>query len=386
MIGRELHLFLGNLKREDVRTNLYFSQPFHVFLLFGIIPAVQHLPSAKAIGFIGYSLFYVCANLYAWTVIETAPLNPQLTRRQLAVFGGVVATTAVLVFFPSFGSLFYGMFALPILIMCVPRPYFPRTLAGIIAVEVAIHALFWNLSMVEPAQFYTSALSTIAGALFNVLVRRNLYRDRERDLAAVRSKVEAAQAERVRLASDLHDQLGQSLTAINTLAQLTRRLLETGALPPAQERLATIEEMSRQALAQMRAVVKDRYQLTIAEELESACQLLQFHGVKTHVSYLAGSFSRAVEDGLAHVIREAATNVARHSGAANCWITITDRGVTVRDDGRGVNATNASQGTGLESLARRWQQFGDLQAGADSGQSPGWQVRAVLSAARRDHD
>jgi two-component system sensor histidine kinase DesK len=162
----------------------------------------------------------------------------------------------------------------------------------------------------------------------------------------------AASEERLRLARDMHDLTGQSLSTITLKSDLVARVLDR--LPASSERdraqleVRQIAEVSRQALHDVREALSGYRRPTLAVEAITARVALEAAGITVHddtALTLAlspggrGALGPDEEAALAWCLREAVTNVVRHSGARNCWLTLSrSHGeflLEVRDDGRG---------------------------------------------------
>lgn len=163
----------------------------------------------------------------------------------------------------------------------------------------------------------------------------------------------AATAERERIGRDLHDLLGHTLSLITLKLELARKLSERD--PQASQReLADAERVARDALAQVRSAVTGIRSADLAAELASARLMLESSQV--HLDYDAppDALPPDVERGLAFVLREAATNIARHAQASRAKIEFVREAKTVQlcigDDGRGgVQA----DGNGLAGMRDR---------------------------------
>ncbi|WP_226347161.1 sensor histidine kinase [Agilicoccus flavus] len=181
-------------------------------------------------------------------------------------------------------------------------------------------------------------------------------RQREVVLAAREERAElAVELERTRLARDLHDILGHSLTVITVKAELAGRLVD---LDPerAKAEIADLERLSRDALADVRTTVSDYRTLSLPVELTRAAHALAAAGIAADVPSAADAVPTGLRDPFAWVVREGVTNVIRHSGAATCTITLTPSSVEVRDDGRLTGAV--APGNGLTGLRERARQAG----------------------------
>jgi two-component system sensor histidine kinase DesK len=193
----------------------------------------------------------------------------------------------------------------------------------------------------------------------------------------------AVEQERLRFSRDLHDLLGQTLSLVVVKAEAVRRLVgQDTATAAAQAR--DIEEVGRRALAEVRDAVAGYRDTGLLAEIAQARRMLTAADIALTVRMPTSTLPASVDRLLAWVVREAATNVARHSQAAQCEIEVRvdERVATVevRDDGSGPTEVG-SPGNGLRGLAERLAAAGgSLLAGpADDG---GFLVtaRAPLSA------
>ncbi|WP_415951203.1 sensor histidine kinase [Streptomyces sp. KLOTTS4A1] len=172
----------------------------------------------------------------------------------------------------------------------------------------------------------------------------------------------AANEERLRLARDLHDLLGHSLSLITLKSELAGRMLPERP-DSAAEQVADIERVSRQALADVREAVTGYRRATLAGELAGARTALAAAGivatVPTSVPASATELPTPCEEALAWCLREAVTNVVRHSGADRCTVTLSVHQaptgpmceLTIEDNGRGTPAVSAPRETGTTASA-----------------------------------
>ena len=163
----------------------------------------------------------------------------------------------------------------------------------------------------------------------------------------------AATAERERIARDLHDLLGHTLTLVTVKAELAARLIERDAAAAASE-VRELERISREALRQVREAVGGYRSGGLNGELVNAKVALQAARVTLSVEIDPRGCPPSHDDLLALVLREAVTNIVRHSGARLCreethCDSDTVR-LTIRDDGRGGNLR---EGNGLRGMRER---------------------------------
>ena len=195
----------------------------------------------------------------------------------------------------------------------------------------------------------------------------------------------AVNEERLRLARDMHDLTGQSLSLITLKSELAARRL--AQLPPSAEldavrsEITDIGRVSRQTLQDIREAVSGYRRPTLAVEIITARTSLEAAGIHVDddpaLTMRSGTFGPDAEAALAWCLREAATNVIRHSGARNCRVRLTERSaemsLEVSDDGHGLSG---------EATGPAGQQAGRApDARPDPGPGPGPQRRA---AGRRD--
>ncbi|MFF5017183.1 sensor histidine kinase [Streptomyces sp. NPDC001165] len=181
----------------------------------------------------------------------------------------------------------------------------------------------------------------------------------------------AANEERLRLARDLHDLLGHSLSLITLKSELAGRMLPDHPDKAAQQ-VADIEQVSRQALVDVREAVTGYRRPRLAAELAGTQVALAAAGVVAEVPGepdLAG-IPEETESALAWALREAVTNVVRHSGADRCVVQVLRRQtldgpaleLCVEDNGSGGPGTGP--GNGLTGLTERLEKAGGtLEAG-----------------------
>ena len=175
----------------------------------------------------------------------------------------------------------------------------------------------------------------------------------------------AASEERLRLARDMHDLTGQSLSMITLKSELAARLLERLPEGPDRDRVADeiqqVAAVSRQTLHDIRDAISGYRRPTLAVETITARTALESAGIVPHddpeLTLLSGTFNPDAEAALAWCLREAVTNVIRHSGAKNCFIRLSRHDETqtlslqVRDDGRGCPGGKAAD-AGREAADR----------------------------------
>ncbi|WP_240917147.1 sensor histidine kinase [Nocardioides sp. HDW12B] len=178
----------------------------------------------------------------------------------------------------------------------------------------------------------------------------------------------AVSAERERLARDVHDVLGHSLTVVSVKADLAARLLEVDP-ERARSELEDIQRLSRQALGEIRATVGGLRAARLADELVAARTALLGAGVEPVVPDDELVVDPRYRTVVAWVLREAVTNVVRHSGARRCEVVLAPEALVVRDDGRGLDGSR--EGNGLRGLRERVEDTGGLLRLSSGGSGAG---------------
>lgn len=168
----------------------------------------------------------------------------------------------------------------------------------------------------------------------------------------------AAVAERERIARDLHDVLGHTLSVIALKAELASKVADSD-LPRALQEIRDVERVSRQALSDVRGAVEGYRKRGLMAEVTAAGEALAAANVAFDISCARVPLSARQETALALTLREAVTNVVRHSGATRCVARLAAEGnlltFTIEDDGCGGVPEG---GSGLDGMRQRIGQVG----------------------------
>jgi two-component system, NarL family, sensor histidine kinase DesK len=160
-------------------------------------------------------------------------------------------------------------------------------------------------------------------------------------------------AERERIARDLHDLLGHTLSLIVLKSELASKLAERDPERSRAE-IRDVERIAREALAEVRAAVSGYRTSGLEAEVQHARNTLNTAGVRLETAVTAGKLPPPQEAVLCLALREAVTNIVRHSGARNARLTIESNDssctLSIADDGRGGNAPF---GSGLSGMRER---------------------------------
>ncbi|MCX4739501.1 histidine kinase [Streptomyces antibioticus] len=232
---------------------------------------------------------------------------------------------------------------------------------GLLAGAVAVPHDGWGGLAIA----YATGISTVVTAVILTLA------EAVRELRAAREELarRAVEKERLRFSRDLHDLLGHTLSVIVVKSEAARRLAP-GDLDAALAQITDIESVGRQALTEIREAVTGYREGSLPTELDRARSALTAAGVEPAVSQSGPPMAPETAALLGWVVREAVTNVVRHSAATHCTITVTstrDRvRLTVTDDGRGAakGATGDGPGEGGDGGAAGGSGAGAGQDGA----------------------
>jgi two-component system sensor histidine kinase DesK len=225
--------------------------------------------------------------------------------------------------------------------------------AGVLAVGSAVVPQYigpWHVSGVQWSDGASVVLAGLAVYGFSRLIRAN------HELAAARNQVAAlaAERERARIARDMHDLLGHSLTTVTVKAALASRLVDSD---PARARaeMQDVERLTREALADVRATVSGFRDVRLSTELVNARQVLEAAGIRAELPGIVDNVEGDLAPLFGWVLREGVTNVVRHSRAGRVTVTVEPRAIEIIDDGQcpGEPGSPVLQGNGLSGLAER---------------------------------
>ncbi len=160
-------------------------------------------------------------------------------------------------------------------------------------------------------------------------------------------------AERERIARDLHDLLGHTLSLNVLKARLANKLIDKDVKKASRE-ISDIEQISRDALQEVRQAVQGYRSVGFAGELENALLALEAADITGEFSTAEITLEPTQDSVLAMTLREAITNVIRHSGAKRCLVSLSQSDsaikLEVNDDGRGGRFI---EGWGLSGMRER---------------------------------
>ena len=342
-----------------------------VYLIFVVISVRQNSYGTAAIA--GYVLLAVFAACWLVTPFVLPPGTSG--RRFWAWYALLVALTAAEIPFARAAGFVLCVFLTLLTVARLGARSAPIVAAmALAALLVPIAVGPWHVSLAKSfADVTPVAIPVVALAMLGVMqvVRAN------RALAETRAELArlAAENERIRIARDLHDLLGHSLTTITVKAGLARRLGPTNPAG-AVDQITEVEELCRKALTEVRAAVSGYREVTLSSELARGRELLRASGITAHLPTATDVVGPEHQELFGWAVREGLTNVIRHSRARSCTVRVSASCVEIIDDGQG---STAAPGNGLSGLRERAAAAG---GGVDAGpaQPAGWRLRVWVPA------
>ncbi|CAM5235532.1 hypothetical protein SALBM135S_00606 [Streptomyces alboniger] len=348
------------------------------WLLMGL-GALSHLLQGEApspwIGGIGLLLFNSLYVFIAFRAFHRRTREARSTRIALVLLG--LLTVGLTTAYGGTWLFFFPLLGLAAGAVVRGRGLVPTGL-GLSALAGVVAGVGEGWGAVNVA--YGTFLSTmVTAAILSLSEAVRELRETREELARA-----AVEKERLRFSRDLHDLLGHTLSVIVVKAEATRRLAPRD-LAAALGQVSDIEAVGRQALTEIREAVTGYREGSLAAELDRARDLLTAAGIDAVVRRTGPPLAPQAAALLGWVVRESATNVVRHSGAARCEIDVTgtteQTRLVISDDGRGVGS--GTPGSGLKGLAERLAAAGgSLTSGPVPG--AGFRVTAVLPVTGTD--
>jgi len=313
---------------------------YGIWLVYLIEPLVrawrEDSLAVRTLGVVAVGLF---AAIFIWffAVFRQA----RQARRDTPAWWGWASVAAMfalsLAITPAIGESALGMFAFIAVVALFALPKRPA-LALAAALVLAPSVVPPLVPGWEPR--YDLSFSIFLACLIVFGVTQLLQRNSE--LAAAREEIArlAVADERNRLARDLHDLLGHSLTVVAVKAELAGRLVRVSP-ERAEEEIGDVQRLARQSLRDVRAAVAGYAQASLAAEIAGAQAALTSAGIEAELPEDVEQVPPERRELFGWVVREGVTNVVRHSGAKRCRIRVTPREVEVTDDGHGPGPASA---------------------------------------------
>jgi two-component system, NarL family, sensor histidine kinase DesK len=226
---------------------------------------------------------------------------------------------------------------------------------GLLILALGLDALLFH----TPTAFWaTSMIVSLGVGLSNIHFAEKNRTDVKLRMANDEIEHLAKVAERERIARDLHDVLGHTMSLIIVKSTLAGKLIEKYP-EKAKDEISDIEKVSREAMAEIRNTLRGYSTYKLCEEIVRARSVLESAGVTVHEETAEVAMSPAEESVAALIMREAVTNVVRHAQARTCRLKIAanngDCVMQIEDDGRGGIQL---EGNGLRGMRERVEALG----------------------------
>jgi two-component system, NarL family, sensor histidine kinase DesK len=227
----------------------------------------------------------------------------------------------------------------------------------LLAVQAAGVLTWWGFHLNGWFLLFSNGISFIVGISDLHFAQRSRA---NRQLFRANEEIEqlAKVAERERIARDLHDVLGHTLSVIILKSELAGKLMDRDPQRAGNE-IREVEQISRQALSDVREAIRGYRARGLSAELAQAKATLETAGVTVKCELEKIVLQPLQESVLSMAVKEGVTNVVRHANAHNCWLRLEQQNgscrLAIEDDGQGGVH---SEGNGLRGMRERVEMIG----------------------------
>jgi two-component system, NarL family, sensor histidine kinase DesK len=348
------------------------------YLLYVAAAVSKYSRGAEAVG--GYVILAAFAGCWLITTVTVGRAGP-VPRRFWILYGLLVALIAAEAPFAHAAAFVLCVYLTVTTVSYLGGRAIPVVAAlALAALLIPVAIPGWHVSLAASFDDVTPVAIPVVGlSMYGFLQvhRSNVaLADARAELASL-----AAENERIRIARDLHDLLGHSLTTITVKAGLASRV---GPADPerAFQEIAEVEALTRRTLADVRAAVANYRDVTLMGELATGRELLRAAGITADLPRAVDVVDPRHHELFGWVVREGLTNIVRHAHASSCAVRLSPGTVEIVDDGVGAPGPGSpgAPGRGLQGLRERVASAGGvIDAGPASPQ--GWRLRVSLAPA-----
>jgi two-component system sensor histidine kinase DesK len=320
-----------------------------VYLVYSVFFFIEPLQRNTLRDWLLFAAAYTCfVAIYALLISVRAAWQRAAAGVALAVLGCVYTPVN-----PSALGMFIYLAAM------VPFATESLAVAGaVICAAALLGATEGALLRLTPWAWAPMSLITVAVGIGNLFQAQRLRANMRLGLAHDQIEHLAKVAERERIARDLHDVLGHTLSVVVLKSELAGKLLGSDA-ERARREIGEVEQIARKALAEVREAIRGYRADGLSAEIARARRTLDAAGVSLECQAQGIRLEPAEESVLSLVLREAITNILRHAGATNCRLEVAadDRRTVLRveDNGRGHIKR---EGNGLRGMRERVEALG----------------------------
>jgi len=323
MVGMQQRRVMGHWAHTDGRPGRYGVLFAAVWLFFLIQPLEAGWSArdttAGRVGIVATLLFAVLYVLGFGVVRRRSREAPRgvSTGTAAAVLASLVALAAVMCL--SLGESGMGSC---VYIAVAGVLFLPTRAAAALTLVTAVTAEVLATGIDGWESDFTLSFAICVAAFATWGVTQLMNRNVDLHLAREENARLAVEEERNRMARDLHDILGHSLTVITVKAELAGRLMDADPVR-ARAEVADLERLSRDALMDVRRAVEGFRELTLPGELARARESLRSAGIEADLPNSVEVVPSDMREVFAWAVREGVTNVIRHSGATRCTVRLT---------------------------------------------------------------
>ena len=228
---------------------------------------------------------------------------------------------------------------------------------------ILLGALLFNRYMGENDWLFVLIICLFIAIMTFSMVRNRMMEELKADHAKQNAQINLllAENERHRIGRDLHDSLGHTFAMLSVKADLADQFLALGQVEKAQEQVQEIQAIRQESMHQVREIVENLKQRTLARELETVQQMLEVAQVKVEIQNEldTASISPILESALAMVSLELATNMIKHAKATEAHLSYhsTETGVEMVAEDNGIGFAKVSD-KDLHSIRERLELLG----------------------------
>ncbi|HEY3841320.1 MAG TPA: sensor histidine kinase, partial [Bryobacteraceae bacterium] len=320
-----------------------------IWIIYSVFFFIQPIQVNNRRSWIEFGLVYACfLALYSGLVFAKSRRTQYLLLGAMAVLG--------VVYYPvnqgSVGMFIYIMAFMPFITESISACIVTY---AVVTVTVLLEGFLLHLS---PWSYGFAAVFSLVIGFGNMVAAQRMRSGRKLGLAYEEISHLAKVAERERIARDLHDVLGHTLSVVVLKSELAGKLMDRDPAG-ARAEIGEVETIARQALTEVREAIRGYRTEGLTAEIARAHKTLVAAGVTLECSNNPSQMQAAEETVLSLIVREAVTNIVRHAQASHCFLEIqaTSSGtaLVVADDGRGGIR---QEGNGLRGMRERVESLG----------------------------
>lgn len=343
MKTKEDSRFLSSLKSLDW-ISMGYSGIWLVFLVFPFFAIVDDSSLVLTQKVTGISALFLFCFIYLYSFGNNNVIPAKTHWQRSLIWSGLLLIPVVILY------LFVGPITFYLGTYFVAKWAFqnPANVGIPIGIGITVLCALLIFAMFPP-EIRASGAGFIIGAIFVLIMAFITSRVEQKE----KVKIQLLQAEASqKIARDVHDLLGHSLTVINLKAEVASALIDSDS-KRAQDELQQISMLSRTALAEVRATVTRINTPTFAGEIEATSKALSTAGIDSTMPSTAEIQEVGVNAALfTWVLREAVTNILRHSNATSCTVRVSPTRIEIMDDGPTQSIKKGSGLTGLENRVK----------------------------------